>query len=43
MTTLTMKRTVLLEDMGIEFPNLNQEYYGHKSRYCYMVTKPKKE
>ena len=38
-----MKRTVLIEGMGLEFPNLNQHYYGHKSRYCYLVSRPKVE
>lgn len=43
MTTLATKRTVLIDNQAIEFPNLNQEYYGHKSRYCYMVIRPKKK
>lgn len=43
MTTHTQKRTLLIDEMGLEFPNLNQDYYGHKSRYCYMVCRPKTE
>ena len=36
MSTLAVKRTVLIEGMNIEFPILNQHYYAHKSRYLYM-------
>lgn len=37
MTTLQTKRTVLLENIYMEFPNLNQEYYGYKCRYTYVA------
>lgn len=36
MSDLSVKRTVLIEGMNIEFPIINQHYYGHKSRYLYM-------
>lgn len=36
MTTNEVKKTTLLKDMYLEFPNLNQHYYGHKSRYLYL-------
>jgi len=36
MTDSTVKRTTLVEGMNIEFPILNQHYYGHKSRYLYL-------
>ena len=36
-----MKRTVLIDGMGLEFPNLNQHYYGHKSRFCYLACRPR--
>lgn len=37
------RRTVLLEDMYMEFPNLNQEYYGYKSRYTYIAFRKRDE
>lgn len=37
LTTMETKRTVLLENMYMEFPNLNQEYYGYKCRYTYVA------
>lgn len=36
MSDLTVKRTELITGMNIEFPILNQHYYGHKSRYLYL-------
>lgn len=36
MTDSTVKRTTLVEGMNIEFPILNQHYYGHKSRHLYL-------
>lgn len=33
----SFKKTTLLEGMYMEFPNINQHYYGHKSRYLYMA------
>jgi carotenoid cleavage dioxygenase len=37
MTDLSVKKTTLLEGMYMEFPILNQHYYGHKSRYLYLA------
>ena len=42
LSTLKVKRTVLFDDLQIEFPNLNQYYYGYKSRYCYLGYRPKR-
>lgn len=37
LTTLQTKKTTLIENMYLEFPNLSQDYYGYKSRYCYIA------
>ena len=34
---MAVKRTKLIEDLNLEFPNLNQDFYGRKCRYCYMA------
>lgn len=36
MDDLSVKRTVLIEGMNIEFPIINQHYHGYKSRYLYL-------
>ena len=41
MTTLKTTRTTVLENMYLEFPNLNQYYYGYKSRYNYLCYRDK--
>lgn len=39
MTDGSVKKTTLLKGMHMEFPNLNQHYYGYKSRYLYLAAR----
>lgn len=36
MSTGELKRTALISEFNLEFPNINQYYIGYKSRYCYL-------
>lgn len=36
LTTGEQKRTILIQDLYLEFPNINQHHYGYKSRFCYI-------
>ena len=38
---MQVKRTLLISDFQLEFPNLNQYYYGHKARYMYLAWRPR--
>ena len=40
---MEVKRTELITDVNLEFPNLNQLYYGHKCRHLYLAWQPKQE
>jgi len=39
LTTKQIKRTVLISQQYLEFPTMNQDFVGYKSRYCYLVNR----